>query len=116
METTSARSPSDGSTTPSWCDCPDAPVYVRGPATFLEHPGGCEFPLGICTVRAHRVTVHEKCGRELAVRFCACLPSGLLPSTPSAAGGSTTPAVGRREPGMKALASRHPITWLGCVP
>ena len=59
-----------------WCDCAEAPVLVRGPATFLDHPGGCEFPTGICTVRAHRVTVHQKCGRELAVRFCGCLPSG----------------------------------------
>lgn len=76
MDVPSARSPSESRTADPWCDCPDAPVDVRGPATFLEHPSGCDFPLGICTVRAHRVTVHKNCGRELAVRFCACMPSG----------------------------------------
>jgi len=60
----------------AWCDCADAPRCVRGPATLLDHPGGCEFPDGICTVRAHRLTVHVDCGRPLAVRFCSCLPSG----------------------------------------
>ena len=60
----------------SWCDCEDAPILARGPATFLDHPTDCEFPTGICTVRAHRVTVHRKCGRELAIRFCGCVPSG----------------------------------------
>jgi hypothetical protein len=59
-----------------WCDCPDAPLYARGPSTLLDHPGGCQFPAGICTVRAHRVVVHEACGRELRIRFCACIPSG----------------------------------------
>jgi hypothetical protein len=76
VDAPSARSPGDSSSTGRWCECPDAPVYVRGPATYLDHPGECEFPGGTCTVRAHRVTVHEKCGRELAVRFCGCLPSG----------------------------------------
>ena len=60
----------------AWCDCGVAPRYVRGPATLLDYPGGCEFPDGICTVRAHRLTVHVDCGRPLAVRFCSCLPSG----------------------------------------
>ena len=59
-----------------WCDCPDAPIYAFGPATFLDHPDGCAFPLSVCTVRAHRVTVHKGCGRELAIRFCGCPPSG----------------------------------------
>jgi len=67
-----------------WCDCHDAPLYARGPATFLDQPGGCEFPVGVCTVRAHRVTVHKKCGRELAVRFCGCLASGYTLEPPSA--------------------------------
>lgn len=77
MATPSARLPGDSvRTAGSWCECPNAPIYVRGPVTFLDHPGGCEFPTGVCTVRAHRVTVHEACGRELAIRFCGCLPSG----------------------------------------
>lgn len=59
-----------------WCDCPDAPHTVRGAATLLAHPGGCEFPEGVCTVRAHRVTRHEACGRELLMRYCGCIPSG----------------------------------------
>jgi hypothetical protein len=66
----------DASRAGSWCDCDDAPILARGPATFRDHPTECEFPTGICTVRAHRVTVHQKCGRELAVRFCGCVPSG----------------------------------------
>ncbi len=76
MGTSSAQSSDDTASAGIWCDCPDAPTYVRGPATFLEHPSGCDFPTGICTVRAHRVTVHEACKRELRVRFCACPPSG----------------------------------------
>lgn len=60
----------------AWCDCFDAPTYVLGPATFLDHPSGCDFPIGVCTIRAHRVKVHEVCGRELMMRFCACQPSG----------------------------------------
>jgi hypothetical protein len=59
-----------------WCDRSDAPIYVHGPATLLDHSSGCDFPTGICAVRAHRVTVHDACGRELKVRFCACPPSG----------------------------------------
>ena len=60
----------------AWCDCPDAPLRARGAATLLDHPGGCEFPSGICTVRAHRVMTHKACGRELRMRFCGCIPSG----------------------------------------
>lgn len=60
----------------SWCDCSDAPTFVRGPATLLEHPGGCDFPTAECKVRSHRATVHPACGRELLIRFCACPPSG----------------------------------------
>ena len=38
-----------------WCDCGDAPLYARGPATFLDHPDGCEFPVGVCSPpRRHR--------------------------------------------------------------
>ena len=74
MGTTSARPSSDNAS--SWCDCSDAPAYVSGPATFLDHPGSCEYPTRVCTARAHRVTVHKVCGREVAVRFCTCPPSG----------------------------------------
>ncbi len=59
-----------------WCECPDAPLYARGPATLLDHPLGCEFPVGVCTDRAHRVTIHAACGRPLQMRFCRCSPSG----------------------------------------
>ena len=59
-----------------WCDCPDGPTAASGSATFLDHPSGCDFPNGICQVRAHRVTVHAACGREVPIRFCACPPSG----------------------------------------
>lgn len=44
--------------------------------TLLDHSGECGFPNGICTVRAHRVMVHEKCGRELEMRFCGCGATG----------------------------------------
>ncbi len=60
----------------AWCDCADAPLSARGASTLLGHPGGCEFPGGICTVRAHRVVTHEGCGRELRMRFCACIAVG----------------------------------------
>ena len=60
----------------AWCDCEDASRTVRGAATLLDHPGGCEFPEGVCTVRAHRVAEHEACGRELQMHFCGCKPSG----------------------------------------
>ncbi len=55
-----------------WCTCPDAPVHARGASTKLDHREGCEFPTGICAVRAHRITVHEKCGRVVPVLFCGC--------------------------------------------
>ena len=51
-----AFSPDDASRSRSWCDCDDAPIRALGPATFLDHPTAC--------------------GRELAVRFCGCQPSG----------------------------------------
>lgn len=76
METPSARPRGDAVSGGSWCGCPDAPLYARGPSTFLDHPGGCEFLVDVCTVRSHRVTIHKACGRELAVRFCGCPPSG----------------------------------------
>jgi len=76
METTLSSPNLEVQAEPRWCDCGDAPRTVRGAATFLDHPGGCEFPAGLCTVRAHRVTRHESCGRELRIRFCGCLPSG----------------------------------------
>ena len=60
----------------AWCDCPDAPARATGAATLLDHPGGCEFPAGICTVREHRVTTHKSCGRPIRMRFCGCIPSG----------------------------------------
>ncbi len=47
-----------------WCDCADAPLFTRGAATLLDHPGGCEFPAGTCTVRASRVTVHAGCAHR----------------------------------------------------
>lgn len=59
-----------------WCDCEDAPRYARGAPTLLDHPGECEFPDGICSARAHRVTVHAKCGRELRMRYCGCGGTG----------------------------------------
>jgi len=59
-----------------WCECRDAPIFAGAPATFLDHASGCEYPTGVCTVRAHRVKVHDKCGRELVMRFCGCMPSG----------------------------------------
>jgi hypothetical protein len=59
-----------------WCDCDDGPRYARGASTLLDHPGTCEFPAGICTVREHRVTVHTTCGRELQMRFCGCGGAG----------------------------------------
>jgi hypothetical protein len=62
--------------TAEWCDCDDAPLYATGASTLLDHPGGCEFPVGICTIRAHRITVHAACGRPLRMRFCGCAPSG----------------------------------------
>ena len=74
MVTTSAGPSSDDDS--SWCGCKVAPTRVSGAATFLDHPGGCEFPVGVCTVRGHRVAVHQACGREFAIRFCACPPSG----------------------------------------
>lgn len=76
MGTPSARLSRDTVNGACWCECQEAPIHALGPATFLDHPGGCEFPLGVCTVRAHRVTVHQACARELAVRFCGCPPSG----------------------------------------
>lgn len=60
----------------AWCNCPDAPLLVRGAATLLDHPGGCAFPASVCTVRAHRVSIHEGCGREMPMRYCGCPPSG----------------------------------------
>jgi hypothetical protein len=62
--------------TRDWCECDDAPRYARGAATLLDHPGACDFPDGICTERAHRVTVHPACGRELRIRFCGCGGTG----------------------------------------
>ena len=58
-----------------WCDCPDAPLYARGPVTLLAHPGGCEYPVAACTVRAHRLTIHDACERPVVMRFCECLGS-----------------------------------------
>lgn len=60
----------------AWCDCPDAPTRATGAVTLLDHPGGCEFPAGACTVRAHRVMTHKSCGRPIRMRFCGCIPSG----------------------------------------
>lgn len=62
--------------TPDWCDCADAPLFTNGPATLLDHPGACEFPGAVCTVRAHRAIAHDRCGRELLVRFCGCGGTG----------------------------------------
>jgi hypothetical protein len=76
MDPRTASPGSESSTAQPWCDCPDAPLFARGAATVIDHPGGCEFPEQVCTRRAHRVTVHEGCGRELRVRFCGCPPSG----------------------------------------
>lgn len=59
-----------------WCDCADAPLWAHGAVSLLGHPGGCEFPEGICTVREHRMTVHERCGRPLLVRYCGCGSTG----------------------------------------
>lgn len=63
-----------------WCDCLDRPVYSlrpplstnSGTTTVLDHPDGCSFPDRVCDVRAHRVQVHEACGREVLMLFCAC--------------------------------------------
>lgn len=55
-----------------WCDCADAPLRVTGPVSLLGHPGGCEFPVGICSVREHRTTIHKHCGRPLLMRYCGC--------------------------------------------
>lgn len=65
----SADSPADPA---RWCDCTDAPIVAPGAATFFDHPDGCAFPDGVCSVRAHRVTVHARCGRELLMRYCGC--------------------------------------------
>lgn len=60
-----------------WCDCADAPLGAPTRAAgLLEHTPECGFPARLCSVRAHRVTVHEGCGRELPYRFCQCQPSG----------------------------------------
>ena len=60
----------------NWCDCADAPWTAPKPATLSEHSPDCGFPVSPCTIRAHRVTVHEGCGREMPYRFCRCQPSG----------------------------------------
>src|SRR5450759_1931384 len=59
-----------------WCSCPDAPWFVDGPYTLLDHDETCGFPVSPCSVRAHRITVHKGCGRPMPVRFCGCQPSG----------------------------------------
>lgn len=76
MATPSVRQTEAPAIASEWCDCDDAPTRARGPATLLDHPGGCGFPRGLCTVRAHRVAVHARCGREIRMQFCGCPPSG----------------------------------------
>jgi hypothetical protein len=59
-----------------WCSCAAAPWFVNKPFTLLDHDETCGFPVSPCSVRAHRITVHEGCGRPMPVRFCGCQPSG----------------------------------------
>ena len=58
-----------------WCTCQDRPRYVTGPLGMLDHPGGCDFPKGICEATAHRMTVHALCGRPIEMLFCGCTGS-----------------------------------------
>jgi hypothetical protein len=59
-----------------WCDCEDAPLEARGSLTLLDHDEECGFPEQRCTDAAHRMRVHDGCGRPVPMRFCACAPSG----------------------------------------
>jgi hypothetical protein len=55
-----------------WCDCPDRPQFATGPLTLLDHGPDCAFPAGPCGTPAHRMSLHETCGRPVEMLYCGC--------------------------------------------
>lgn len=43
---------------------------------MLDHDVECGFPERRCGNDGHRIVIHEACGRQVAMRFCGCAPSG----------------------------------------